>query len=176
MKLISLVGIALGVLVGTVLLCLASVWIEKNHPADDYDERQRLVRGRADGLSLGVGLVYFLGVLIVLERQVSGEKTVEPYLLVVVGVLLMMVVNHTYCLIGHAALPLSQKPVWCIVGYLTYALCDFVRFSWLMEYYEALSWVGNGSMMIPHLLIGITAVYLALAHTIQLLRDRKERS
>ena len=41
MELLPLFGIILGVLAAVVLLCFASIWLEKNHPSDDYDERQR---------------------------------------------------------------------------------------------------------------------------------------
>ena len=92
-----------------------------------------------------------------------------------VGILLMLIVDHTYCLIGQAALPMSQKPLWSIVSYVALSVCGFVRFSWGLEYYMILSWTGNSSKPVPYLLIGITALYLALAHTIQLIRDRRVR-
>jgi energy-converting hydrogenase Eha subunit C len=174
MELLPLIGVALGVLVAVVLLCLASVWLDKRNPSDDYDERQQIVQGKANGLSLGVGLLYCVGILITLERQVTGEKMVEPYLLVFAGIDLMIVVKHTYCLIGNAALPLSKKPLGIILSYIALSVCGFVRFYWGMGYTE-LSLVGKGSLPIPNLLMGITALYLALAHTIQFLRNRKER-
>ena len=169
----GVVGVTLAVLAGVILFCLGNMWVEKHYPTEEYDERQRLVQGRASGLSLAVGVLYLAVILVFLDGQVFGEKTVEPYLLVSVGFLLMVIVDHTYCLLGHAALPLSQKPVWCILGYCAMCVNGMVRFFWGLEYSGTLSWVGAGSKPLIFLLFGITAAYLALAHTVQLIRDRR---
>lgn len=175
MNIVTVLGVILGVLVGIILLCLGCIWIEKHHPSDEYDERQKLVRGRASSLSLVIGLLYLVGILVVLNNQIDGEKTVEPYLLVTVGILLMAMVDHTYCLLGNAALPLSQKPIWAIAGYTAMGIRCLWRFSWGMELFT-LSLSGDGSKPLPYLLMGVTAFYLALMHIIQFLRDRKERA
>lgn len=174
MQVLPVIAVVMGTLVAIVLVCLAAVWVEKKYPSENYDERQKLARGQASSLSLGIGAVYFIGTLIVMVRQVDGVKTIEPYLLVLAGLLLMVMVDHTYCVICHAALPLSQKPIMNIVCYTLCGLIDL----WYFDYGLALiplSLVGKGTKPLVYLLLGIAFLYLALTHTIQFLRSRKER-
>ena len=175
MTVIQMVGCILGALAAIIVLCLGCIWIEKHRPSDEYDERQKLVRGQASSLSMIVGLLYLVGILVVLNNQIDGEKIVEPYLLVTVGILLMAMVDHTYCLLGNAALPLSQKPLWVILGYTALGIRSLWRFSLGLELFT-LSLAGEGSRPLPNLLIGVTAFYLALMHVIQYFRDRRGRN
>ena len=163
----------LGILLGIVLLCLAVIYLERKAPSEEFDERQKIMRGNAHRLSLVVGFVYFLVVTAILIRQVEGEKTVEPFLLIFFGLEVQMLVLHTYCLLTHSALPLSGKPVTTIVcyvfsgliqlGYIANRLGDF-----------PLSLVGQGSAGWIHLTGGVFFLYLALMHALRLLWKEKE--
>lgn len=172
MQIFPIIGVILGVLSGIILLCLCVAWIDKKHPSDEFDERQKIVQGKASSLSLVVGAIYFVISLIPMIHQVEGTKTIEPYLLVMIGILLMLVVNHTYCLIGQAALPLSQKPLANIICHTIMGLIDLWYF-YVSAGMIPLSWVGKGSKPFIYLFIGIDFLYLALTHTIQYFRDRK---
>ena len=119
MSTLKVVGMIVGTLALVIVLCAAAVWIEKKFPGKEYDERQKAARGRGYRLSFWVGFAYFVGVALVLLQQVDGEKTVEPYLLVFIGLMLQGVVEHTYCLFTHSALPLSQNRVATVLGYVT---------------------------------------------------------
>ena len=175
MSIIQFVGIVIGVLAAIILYCLANMWIEKRYPSEDYDERQKLLQGRASSLGMGTGLIYLVVVMGILINQVDKEKTIEPYLLVLWGFLLPIMVNHTYCFIGHAALPLSQKPAWNIICYAILGVGNIWRFSNGLEL-VTLSFVGKGAFPWLYLTIGICFLYLSLMHIIQFLRDRKERA
>ena len=160
-------------LVGIVLLCLAAVWVEKRYPVEDYDERQKAARGRGYRLSMITGLIYYTCVAFVLIFQVDGKKTIEPFLLVVMGIILQGPVLHTYSVLCHAALPLSGKPVITILSSL---FCGAVQ---LIAFYDhsrrfSLGLVGHATSAWIFLIAGISFFYLALLHIIQLLRDRKE--
>ena len=174
MELISLIGWIVAVLAGIVLLCLGVIWAQRRYPSEDYDERQKIARGKASNLALIVGSLYFVGISIVLINQVEAPKTVEPYILVVIGIELMMMVDHTYCLLCHAALPFSQKGGSTAICYLIMGLVDLGQFALRRGWVATLSWVGRGTQPLFYLLMGIGFLYLGLMHTIAWLRSRRE--
>ena len=161
------------ILIGIILLCLGVIYLEKKAPGKAYDERQKTMRGNAYRLSFLVGMVYYLIVTALLIRQVDGEKWVEPYLLIYFGLELQVIVLHTYCLLTHSALPLSEKPVTVIVGYvfcgIVQLLCIFNR---LEDYPFPMT--GYGTSFWIHLTSGVLFLYLALMHAVRLLWKEKE--
>lgn len=161
-------------LVFVVALCVAAVWIEKHYPGEDYDERQKLAKGRAYRLAFWTGLVYYFCVAFFFLSQAEKEKVIEPYLLVAWGLLLQVMVDHTYCVITHSALPLSQKPGMTIVSYLMCGGLQLVNFYQFYMRYGAVSFVGADSAKWIFLTAGICFYYLVVLHAIQLLRDRRE--
>lgn len=173
MSVFSTVLYILLVLVCVVLLCLAAVWLEKRYPVEEYDERQKAARGRAYRLSTITGLVYYTCVAFVLIFQVDGKKTIEPFLLVVMGIILQGLVLHTYSILSHAALPLSGKPVATILSSLFCGILQLFAFSVHYRQYSV-DLVGHGTSAWVFLIAGISFFYFALMHIIQLLWDRKE--
>ena len=167
------VGMILMVLACIVLLCFGAVWMEKRYPVEEYDERQKAARGRGYRLSSWTGILYYTFVALVLIRQVVGEKTVEPWLLVVIGILLQALVLHTYALLSHAALPVSGRPLLMVFSHLFCGILQFITFSMHREQYS-MSLVGYGTSAWIFLIAGIGFFYLAALYLIQYLRDRKE--
>lgn len=173
MATIQVIGIIVGVLVFVIALCAATVWMEKKFPGKEYDERQKVARGRGYRLSFWVGFAYFVGVVFILLQQVDGEKTVEPYLLVLIGLMLQGVVEHTYCLFTHAALPLSQNRWGTVFGYVTCGLLQFLQFH-IWKSRDGFALVGHGSAAWIWLIAGCCIFYLTALHVIQALWERKE--
>lgn len=173
MSVFSAVLFILFVLACIILLCLAAVWLEKRYPVEEYDERQKAARGRGYRLSFWTGILYYTCVALVLIQQVNGEKTVEPWLLVVIGILLQALVLHTYALFSHASLPLSGKPLVMVLSSLFCGILQFINFSMHREQYS-MSLVGYGTSAWIFLIAGIGFFYLAALYLIQFLRDRKE--
>ena len=163
----------IGVLVFVVALCAVAVWVEKKFPGEAFDERQKAARGRGYRLSFWVGVIYYMGVVIVLLRQVDGEKTVEPYLLVLIGVVLQEMVDHTYCLLTHSALPLSQNRLWAVCSYVVCGTLHITQFHNLSKR-DGFSLVGYGTSSWIWLICGCCFFYLTVLHIIQALMDRKE--
>ena len=163
----------LGILLGIVLLCLGVIYFEKKLPAKNYDERQLGARARAHRLSFWVGFAYYLGVVVLLIRQVEGEKTVEPFLLVFSGLILQALVLHTYSILSDAALPLSERPLYPITCF------TFVGCLQLTQFCNQLRWgipglTGRGAADWVLLMTGISFLYLSVLHLIQWMRGRKE--
>ena len=173
MSIISVIGIMLAVLAGIVLLCLAVTRMEKTAKSSEYDERQRLVRGRGHRLVNMVGFAYMLLILPELIRQVEGEKTVEAYLLVFGGFMLLTVVFHVYCFINHAAMPLSSKPLAVIPCYLIIGVMYLVPFRNIQRWSD-ISFVGQTSMGIFDLMMSFYWLTLAALHIIEIFRREKE--
>lgn len=173
MSVLQIMFAMLGILLGIVLFCLGVIYLEKKAPGEEFDERQKIMRGNAHRLSLMVGFVYFLVVTAVLIRQVDGEKTVEPFLLIFFGLEIQLLVLHTYCLLTHSALPLSEKPITAIVCYTVSGLIQLgYIFNRLGDF--PLAMVGYGSSGWIHLTTGVFFLYLALMHLIALLHKEKE--
>ena len=174
MRILPVIGWILAALAAIVLLCLGVLWAQKHYPSEDFDERQKLARGKASTLAMSVGVVYFLGVCLFLLNQVEKTKTIEPYLLVMIGLELMAMVDHTYCLLCHAALPFSKKGGSTAICYLLCGLVDIGQFALRREWVSTLSWVGKGTQPLFYLLLGVTFLYLGLMHAIAWLWDRKQ--
>lgn len=173
MSTLKVVGMIVGTLALVIVLCAAAVWIEKKFPGKEYDERQKAARGRGYRLSFWVGFAYFVGVALVLLQQVDGEKTVEPYLLVFIGLMLQGVVEHTYCLFTHSALPLSQNRVATVLGYVTCGMLQFLQFH-IWKARDGFALVGHGSAAWIWLIAGCCIFYLTVLHIIQAFVERKE--
>lgn len=163
----------IGILLLIIAFCALVIFLEKKFPSDEYDERQKAAQGRASRLGMITGMIYFMVIITIMIRQVDEPKTVEPYLLVFFGVLLMLTVDHAYCFLSQAALPLSQKPMTAIV---CYALGGIVQFLYIWNAMERLpfTWVGHGTAGWIHLLTGIDFLFLSAMHLIQLVRNRRE--
>lgn len=172
MNLLIVTGIVLLALAVIVLLCLCVIWVEKHYPSDEYDERQKQAQGRASRLGFITAMFYFGVVTVVLLQQVDGPKTIEPWLLVFIGFLLMIMVDHTYCFLSQAALPLSQKPMTSIV---CYGIAGAIQVWYTVDAMEwfPLALTGHGTGGWLHLLTGISFLYLSLMHLIQYLRGKR---
>lgn len=173
MVVVEVIGIVVAVHVGVIILCLGALWLQRHFPDMNYDERQKLNRYKASNVSLLVGFLYYLVVMVILIYQVDGEKTIEPYLLVLFGILLQTTVDHTYCMLTHSALPLSQKPTTAICGYLFCGILQLLNYLTNRDI-RTLSLVGHGSSGWVNIAVGISFMYLALMHTLSLLRREKE--
>ena len=173
MSILQVTGMIVGALALVMALCAAAVWLEKKFPGKEYDERQKFAKGRGYRLSFWVGMVYFLAVAVVLIGQVDGEKTVEPYLLVMIGLILQVMVDHTYCLFTHSALPLSQNRVVAVLGYMVCGTLQLTQFS-IWSNRDGFALVGHGSSAWIWLIAGCYFFYIAVLHVIQALLDRKE--
>ena len=168
-----IVGI-IGILLCIIGFCALIILLEKKFPTREYDERRKAAQGRASRLGMIVGMLYFMVVMIVMIFRVDHPKTVEPYLLIFIGILLMLTVDHTYCFLSHAALPISQNPFVAIVGYGICGIMQLLTVLTSPRWYP-LEWVGHGTSGWIHLLTGMDFLFLAAMHLVQYLRDRRER-
>lgn len=161
------------VLLGIVLLCFGVAWLEKNFPTEKYDERQQLVRGRGYRLSFFVGILFMLVAMAFMVYQVDGEKTVEPFLLVYFCLIIQAMVFHVYCLINHAALPFSEKPVVPLICYTFIGVMDLFSFRNAVSIWP-LTLVGHGTTGWNSLVQMFFWFSLAFMYLIQVLRREKE--
>lgn len=168
--LMTLLG-TMGILIYSVL----AVWYQKKYPTREYDERQAVSQGEAAKQSLWICATYFLALFaaygyrgLVYDAEL---RAVEVALAIMVGLEASLLVNHTYCLLTHAALPVKKKPRGMMVSYLLIGVVD------LLNYYLR-CWVypENGSSMegYLYLIIGIGACYLGVLYLVEWLRQRKE--
>lgn len=102
-----------GVLAALVGLCVIVNFFQKHFESKEYDERQKVVRGRANGLAMWLGYIYFLILFACLELDVG--LPLSGKMLIFIGLMVQVLAFHVYCLLQNAALPLGQKP-WASVG------------------------------------------------------------
>ena len=173
MSVISVIGVMLAALGCVVLFCFGATWLEKQKHGDFYDERQLVVRGRAYELAFKVSEFCFLPMIALFVYQVDGEKIVEPYLAVIACFAIKSLVFHTYCMMNHAALPVSQKPFINFVGFLVMGALTLWGF---FRYVEdcPLPLVGYGSWGVAQLLFAVYLFYVALMYLLQVPRREKE--
>lgn len=161
-----------------VMACLLAVYVGWNFPSDKYDERQKIARGDAYRFSHWVGMVYWLGLLVHFVMHTGeGEWMIEPFLWLVIGILIQLQSFHIYCLVTHSALPLGEKPLPTIVGHFvlggTYLMMYIDQYIPL-DAAEAAGYDGAMSFNLLRLLISLDFFALAVMHLIAYLRKEKE--
>ena len=103
MMIVGLFAIVMG-------LCVMVTYLEKKHTEKEYDERQKLVHGKAYRLAFIAGIGYYVCVTIwqmfVAEQ---GKYTQDIYFVIFLGIWIQLMLFNTYCLLHNAALPLSER-------------------------------------------------------------------
>lgn len=164
-----LLWILLG-LAAIVALCFAALWLEKHFPMTNFDERQQIARGKAYRLSFGVGIIWII--VSILYMSFGGNMDNMPVILWF-SFLAQTITFHIYCLLTHAALPMSQKPMTAILSYglltLVYVVNTVIAIDidtrW-PDKPQANTWM--------KLSLAVWFGGLTIMHLIQYLRDRKE--
>ena len=169
MKLLLWFGGILFVLGAVFLLCAGVIRVEKNHHSENYDERQKQAMGKAYRISFYASFCYYIGLMFVID-YLGSIKTVS--MLLFIGIVIQLMVFNIYCLLAHAALPLSDrgKPwrsVWCYGVMCAVNLAYFVA-----DINESGAEVSGNALR--NLILAAAFAALALMHLIQYLRDRKE--
>lgn len=158
-----------------VVICGLVVFLERNFPSAKYDERQKTARGSAYRFSNGVGMVYWFGLFAYFVFHTGkSEWVLEPFLLVMIGILIQLQSFHVYCLMTHSALPLGEKPAGTIIGY--FLLGGMYLFQYYNQYIpeDAAGFTGAGSMNLFQLMAAFDFFALAVLHLIAMLRKEKE--
>ena len=161
-----------------VLAGILAVYVGRNFPSDKYDERQQIDRGNAYRFSHWVGMVYWLGLLVYfVMHNGKNEWAIEPFLWLVIGILIQLQSFHIYCVMTHSALPLGEKPMPTIIGYFVmggmYLLMYFDQYIPL-DAAEAAGYDGALSFNLLRLLVSLDFFALAIMHLIAYLRKEKE--
>ncbi len=121
MRILEMLLWLLGGLAMIVLVCIGVLWVEKKFPGKLYDERQKAARGNAYRLGFFLGLLWwFLGALL---WDALGDWLILYFFL---GLEVQALAFHVYCLLTHAALPMSEKPWTPILSYGLLAVFDAV--------------------------------------------------
>ncbi len=151
-------------------LCRGMLFLERNFPGKQYDERQKAARGNAYRAGFYFGLVW-----LVASELIVGYDAPEgvPMLVLFLGLLAQMLVFHIYCLLTHAALPLSEKPWMSIASYGLMAA--FYAVNVFTARNIAARWPVKPMVnTLIQLSMAVGFGTLSVMHLIQYLRDRKE--
>ena len=157
------------------IACALAVYAGRNLSTEKYDERQQIDRGNAYRFSFYVGMVYYMLLLIYfIFHTGKSEWILEPFVLLMIGILLQLQSFHIYCVMTHSALPLGEKPLSTIIGY------TFLGGMYLVQYFDqyipedAAGLTGAESYNLFRLLIVLAFFSLAVLHLIAWLWKEKE--
>ena len=153
------------VIAAVVAVCALAVYLERNFPSEKFDERQKIARGNAYRFCHWVGLVYYFGLMVYFTFHTGkAEWPLEPFLLLVIGILIQLQSFHIYCVMTHCALPLGEKPMPTIIGYLVLGTMWLAMYfgQYIPEDTPYLS--GAESMNLFRLLIALDFYALAALH------------
>jgi len=152
-----------------------AVYVSRHFPTDKYDERQQISRGNAYRFSHWVGMVYYFGLLVYFTLHTGkSEWVLEPFVLIMIGILIQLQSFHIYCLMTHSALPLGEKPLTTIIGYFVLGGLYLVQYYGLYIPNDTPWLTGANSYNLLRLLIALDFFALAAMHLIRLLWKEKE--
>lgn len=89
--------------------CALTAWLEKKFPTKKFDERQRIVRGKAYKWACVVGFGYF-AIIALLELALPSGVQADLFLLIMAGLALEVFVCACYCCFHDANIPLTVSP------------------------------------------------------------------
>ena len=163
------------VIVAILGICALAVYVGRNFPSEKFDERQKINRGDAYRFSHWMGIVYYFGLLVYFVFHTGKtEWVIEPFVLLLIGILIQLQSFHVYCLMTHSALPLGEKPVHMIISY------TLMGGVYLAQYYlqyipeNTVGLTDAGSMNLFRLLVAFDFFALAILHLIALFRKERE--
>ena len=112
------------VIAAIVVAGVLAVYLERHFPTEKFDERQKIARGNAYRFSHWTGMIYYFGLIVYFVLHTGKrEWAVEPFVLLMIGILIQLQSFHIYCLMTHSALPLGEKPLPMIISYTLWVLC-----------------------------------------------------
>ena len=160
-----------------VAVCALTVYLERNMPSDKYDERQKIARGNAYRFSFILSVCYYIFLLFCFTLgSGKGEWFLEPFLLVMIGILVQLDGFHIYCVLNHCALPLGEKPRTTIVGYFVLGISYLAQYYllYIPENVVGLVDSSSRSMNLFRLLLAFSFFSLAVLHLIACLRKEED--
>lgn len=152
------------------LICWVILWFEKNFASEKYDERQQLARGRAYRAAYCVGIVW---IFVSLFYIVFGGDTDGLLMVLYLGFVAQAMTFDVYCLLTHASLPLSKKPLSSILSYAGLAVIYGIN---TITGIEIDARYPDKPQMFTLLWLSLVVLFgtLCVLHLIQYLRDKKE--
>lgn len=163
------------VVVLIAIACGAAVYVGRNFTSKKYDERQQINRGNAYRFSHWVGIAYYFGLMTYfIFHTEKSEWVIEPFVLLMIGILLQLQSFHIYCVMTHSALPLGEKPLPTMIGYVILGAMYLAQY--FLQYIpeDTVGLTGASSHNLVRLLISLDFFSLAVLHLIGLLWKEKE--
>lgn len=158
-----------------VLAGILAIYVGRNFPSEKFDERQQIERGNAYRFSHWSGTIYYFGLMIYFVFHTGkSDWILEPFVLLMIGILIQLQSFHIYCLMTHSALPLGDKPMPAVISYALLGVMYLLQY--FVQYIpEDTPWLtGAESYNLLRLLISLDFFALAVMHLIAHLRKEKE--
>ena len=174
----------LGAIATLAAITLAVVWLENRRENEEYDERQKLIQGKAWQYAATVGIIYYMGIFAGMEFE--WNLRLGTSMLVFIGVVTMVLCYHIYCVVRGGCLPVFQKAGRMIGIYSVLSILQFVDFRRKQQYIEAyevytayvpdtdLPDPGNGELAWICLIMSVTFAVMAVLYFIALYMESKD--
>ncbi len=163
----------LGVAIAIAAVCAVSISIGNQKESKMYDERQKAARNEGYRVAFYVGAVYYAYMIPNLKGK--NYLGVEPYLLLLFGLLMQILTVHIYALLKDSALPLGEKPGWMAATYTVWGINHLLNMPRYHTDVVGLPLMGYGSEKWIYFSTGCLFFLLALSHLISMLRHRKDK-
>lgn len=166
--------IAVLIMIGVVLLilgiCALCIWFERSFPANDYDERQQIARGKGYRFSCYITLLYYAAVSIYVATADPSSAVTSS--LMMAGLVVMLLALELYCLLNRVGLAKWVNPVSTIVCFFGIGATQLGRAIYRLLFEEELYTTTAGAY--ANMFWGVSFIVLGTAHLIAYLRRDKE--
>lgn len=174
----------LGAIEVLVLLTLVVVWLENRRENEEYDERQKLIQGKAWHFSAMVGMVYYLALFACLE--LNWNLPLGTSMLLFIGLVIQVLCYHIYCVVRKAGLPMCQRTGRMIGIYAVLSVLQFCNFRKMQIYVKDYRLFithfpdtdipnpGNGELAWVCFIMSVTFACMAVLYFIALYRETRD--
>lgn len=164
----------LGVVAVLVLLCLGTMWFQRNLGPEKYDERQQAQRGKAEHFARVVSFVYFLAAMCLEIYQTDKTvRLVDGYMLIFLGLMLQTMAFDSYTLLTDAALAPSEKPQTFIASGIALGAM-YIAMAALVQKTGRVALAGKDTLNTVYLVCGFVFLFRGVTFLIRQRRAGKE--
>lgn len=152
-----------GVLAG---VCWLWLFIDRKRPSKHYDERQKTAQGKAYGIGFWLGIIYYLVVYGLLEKEIWLEYASA----LVLGGLGIQLLSTAICLqMTGSGLPFTKKPNMVFAMYLLLGI--LWMYTTVNSVYMERVLTGTFTMPWSRLIISVMFFSLGVVHLMIWLKD-----
>lgn len=150
-------------------ICALCFWLQKWLPAEKFDERQTVDRGKGYRFAFFMGLFYYIGAFFYI--QMTDAPSDVSVSLILVGLTVMLMALEFYWVLTDAAVARWTSPVKAMVGYfllgvghLGIAIYRLLAESWRFK---------DTTWLYAYMFMAVSLMGIGVVHLVQNLRNKE---